>query len=92
MFYEFEYVSEELLALPSMVCSNMQVTGLGKLVITNTGGSSASEGGMGTGGGSEQGAGIKDPGNNSSKENAANEKKEESWDPLKPKEEKEKGK
>lgn len=75
--------------------TGLEITGTGSLVISNTGGSSASEGGMGTGGGAEKGPGIQDPGGNKSsqQENTSSKSSDdEEWDPLKPKEEKEKGK
>jgi hypothetical protein len=75
--------------------SNLEITGIGNLQIRNTGGSSASEGGMGTGGGAEKGPGITDPGGKKEKQDADSNIKDaeaETWDPLKPKEEKAKGK
>lgn len=59
----------------------------------NTGGSSASEGGMGSGGGPEKGPGIKeDETGTANKEGKSgnSDSDDEPWDPLKPKEEKEK--
>jgi hypothetical protein len=72
----------------------MEITGTGNIRIINTGGSSASEGGMGTGGGAEKGAGITDPGGKNEKQDKGNtdSSEQDTWDPLKPKEEKEKGK
>lgn len=70
--------------LPSL--SNLQINGEGTIEIINTGGSSAGEGGMGTGGGPEKGAGIDEEGNE--KTTKTKEEADETWDPLKPKEEK----
>jgi hypothetical protein len=68
---------------------SIAIDGTGKINITNTGGSSASEGGMGTGGGPEKGAGIESP--TGDKANASTKESDDgAWDPLKPKEEKEK--
>jgi hypothetical protein len=65
------------------------VDATGKLNITNTGGTSASEGGMGTGGGPEKGPGIESP--TGDKDGAGTKNQDDgTWDPLKPKEEKEK--
>jgi hypothetical protein len=49
---------------------------------------------MGTGGGAEKGAGITDPGGKNEKQDKGNtdSSEQDTWDPLKPKEEKEKGK
>jgi len=66
---------------------SIAIDGTGSINITNTGGSSASEGGMGTGGGPEKGAGIQNPTGDS---NNTETEEDNSWDPLKPKQEKEK--
>jgi hypothetical protein len=67
--------------------SEFEVSGTGKIDVRNTGGSSASEGGMGTGGGPEKGAGIE--GNEGQdKPGTSKEEADDTWDPLKPKEEK----
>ncbi len=66
--------------------SNYEIDGSGNICINNTGGSSAAEGGMGTGGGEETGAGI----NENDKTKGTKEEADGTWDPLKPKEEKEK--
>jgi hypothetical protein len=69
--------------------TDIVVDGTGNLNITNTGGSSASEGGMGTGGGPEKGAGIESPTGDKATTGTKG-KDDETLDPLKPKEEKEK--
>jgi hypothetical protein len=80
-YYINEFDGEEM--------SMMEVTGTGNIQIRNTGGSSASEGGMGTGGGTEKGAGITAPEDDKKhKSNSESGKDEDKWDPLKPKEEK----
>jgi hypothetical protein len=58
------------------------VDGSGNLEITNTGGSSASEGGMGSGGGADK---DKDAATTGTQ---GGEKDTNTWDPVKPKEEK----
>jgi hypothetical protein len=65
-----------------------EISGTGNIEIRNTGGSSAAEGGMGDGGGTEKGAGIKTTDDKDKKGTTG--KDEDTWDPLKPKEEKEK--
>jgi hypothetical protein len=73
--------------------SRMEISGTGNIQIVNTGGSSASEGGMGTGGGTEKGPGINDPaGKKDNQSNSTDSADEDTWDPLKPKEEKQKSK
>ena len=69
--------------------STLEVSGTGNIQIRNTGGSSAAEGGMGDGGGAEKGAGIKETGN-TTKEKGDFETSNDKWDPVKPKDEKEK--
>lgn len=67
--------------------SSFEVSGTGNIQIRNTGGSSAAEGGMGDGGGSEKGAGIKETGS-TTKEKGDFETSDDKWDPVKPKENK----
>jgi hypothetical protein len=68
--------------------SMFEISGTGNIEIRNTGGSSAAEGGMGDGGGTEKGAGIKTLDDKDKKGTTG--KDADTWDPLKPKEEKEK--
>jgi len=70
--------------------SPFTIDGSGKITIQNTGGTSAAEGGMGDGGGTEKGAGI--TGTDKDDKNGTTGKDSDTWDPLKPKEEKEKDK
>jgi len=66
--------------------SNSCIDGSGNINIVNTGGSSASEGGMGSGGGTEEGAGV-DEKAVGDKDKVAD-KDDNRWDPLRPKDEK----
>ena len=68
--------------------SLFEIDGSGRLVIRNTGGSSASEGGMGTGGGEEKGPGISTEEVNKTGSKPGKAVDDGGWDPLKPKEEK----
>jgi hypothetical protein len=70
--------------------SMFEISGTGNIEVRNTGGSSAAEGGMGDGGGTEKGAGIKTSDDKDKKGTTG--KDADTWDPLKPKEEKEKDK
>jgi hypothetical protein len=85
---EVEVANNEGIYKPEL--SIFEISGTGNIEIRNTGGSSAAEGGMGDGGGTEKGAGIKTSDDKDKKGTTG--KDADTWDPLKPKEEKEKDK
>jgi hypothetical protein len=85
---EVEFANNEGIYKPEL--SIFEISGTGNIEIRNTGGSSAAEGGMGDGGGTEKGAGIKTSDDKDKKGTTG--KDADTWDPLKPKEEKEKDK
>lgn len=68
--------------------STLEVDGSGNIEIRNTGGSSASEGGMGDSGGAEKGPGILQPDGKPQSGETGNESFDKKFDPLAPKEDK----
>src|SRR5687768_15947512 len=73
--------------------SSWVITGTGNIEILNTGARSAAAGGMGSGGGPEKGPGIKESDTGIQPfddKTVGSSSDDEAWDPLKPKEEKEK--
>ena len=91
--YDTAFLPGEAETINDNPLSNWEITGIGNIEIRNTGGSSASEGGMGSGGGPEKGAGIKEEETGTANKEGKSDNSDsddEPWDPLKPKEEKEK--
>lgn len=76
--------SEVLEALPGTQTGTLSIDGTGQLVITNTGGSSASEGGMGSGSDDDTEKGsLSKPGEKSGSASRNDEDEDLTFDPIK---------
>lgn len=76
--------SEVLEALPGTQTGTLSIDGTGQLVITNTGGSSASEGGMGSGSDDDTEKGsLSKPGEKSGSASGNDEDEDLTFDPIK---------